>query len=221
MEEKRPFIGADFTPLPKEAEEIFEHFRPERTYKKGETIYRQGEQADSFYYVKKGQVKIFFNSPDGMEKTLSLVGKGSILGEAAFFDQMPRVSSAKTISPCTIIAINRSALLNAFRENPNLALHLLTLQAQSIRMLSSHVSSITFQRADRRIAGVLLQAKTKKNNQSVVTLTHEDIGYMVGVSRVTVSKILNDFAKRNLIKTAYRSVILTDIEALKEIAALD
>ncbi|GHU81425.1 Crp/Fnr family transcriptional regulator [Clostridia bacterium] len=219
MEQQTFLPGLNYMPLPNEAEGIFESFKSERRYKKNTMIYNQGETATSFYYLKKGQVKIFFNSPEGLEKTLSVVSSSTILGEAAFFDELPRVSSAKTITDCIIISINRQELLNKFREKPNLAFHLLTLQARSVRMLSAHVSSITFLKADCRIAAVLLQAAIQKNGKLVVELTHEEIGNMVGVSRVTVSKILNALDKKGIITTAYKSIIILNEEKLQEITA--
>lgn len=208
-------IPLDFSSLPINAESIFKEFAQEKIYEKGSVIYRQEENASAFYFLKKGKVKVFFNSADGMEKTASLAESGSVLGEAAFFDQMPRVSTATTVTRCVIIPIDRPTLLKIFGKYPNLAMYLLTLQAKSIRMLSSQVTSMTFQKADKRISNALLQSKTEKN---VVNLTHEEIGNLVGVSRVTVSKILNGFAELGLIKTAYKSVVILNAEKLKKIA---
>ncbi len=210
--------SSDTLQLPKEAVELFDSFGTEKHYSKNTTLYHQGEQAVCFYYLKKGNVKVFFNSIDGMQKTISIVSDGSILGEAAFFDQMPRVSSAQTISPCVITTVTHKQLEDAFFKNPKLAIHLLKVQAQSIRMLSAQVSGMVFTKADCRIANQLLQSQILHNNEIIVNLTHEEIGNLVGVSRVTVSKILNSFANKGIIKTAYRYIILCDIEKLEQIA---
>ena len=58
----------------------------------------------------------------------------------------------------------------------------------------------------------------RPDGSAAVDLTHEEIGSSVGVSRVTVSKILNGFARKGIIKTAYRSILLKDMDALAEIA---
>lgn len=211
--------GSDSLQLTKESAELFNNLGTEKRYKKNTPLYFQGEQADCFYYLKKGSVKIFFNSIDGMQKTVSIVGNGSILGEAAFFDQMPRISSAQTISDSVIISITHKQLENAFAKNPQLAMHLLKVQAQSIRMLSAQMSGMVFSKADCRIANQLLQSQTSLNGEVIVNLTHEEIGNLIGASRVTVSKILNQFADKGYIKTAYRYIILTDLQALEEIAS--
>ncbi|MEE0059548.1 MAG: Crp/Fnr family transcriptional regulator [Acutalibacteraceae bacterium] len=211
--------SSDSLQLSKEAGELFNNIGTEKSYKKNTPLYFQGEQADCFFFLKKGSVKIFCNSVDGMQKTISIVSNGSILGEAAFFDQMPRVSSAQVIADSIIISITHKQLEEAFAKNPKLAMHLLMVQAQSIRMLSAQMSGMVFSKADSRIASQLLQSQTSLNGEIIVNLTHEEIGNLVGASRVTVSKILNSFANSGYIKTAYRYIILTNLKALEEIAS--
>lgn len=210
--------GSDTIRLSNEAENIFDSVGTEQKIKKGIILYHQGEQAECFYYLKEGIVKIFFNSVEGMQKTISVVGDGSILGEAAFFDQMPRISSAQTVTQCTIIKITNRQLEEAFAKNPEIAIHLLRVQAQSIRMLSAQVSGMAFSKADCRIANQLIQSQTTYNGKIIVNLTHEEIGNLTGVSRVTVSKILNNFVKDNIVETAYRYIIIKNIEELEKIA---
>ena len=89
---------------------LFAKNLPTRTYEKDQMIYWQEEQADCFYCIKKGRVKVFLSSENGMEKTITIVEQG-ILGEAAFFDHMPRVSSAKALVKTELIAINRNGLI--------------------------------------------------------------------------------------------------------------
>ena len=210
--------NGDSLQLSDDAVKLFDRFKNEKKYKKNTLLYLQGEQPEYFYYLKKGSVKIFVNSVDGLQKTISIVSDGSILGEASFFDRMPRISSAQTITPCTIIQITHEQLEQEFIKNPELAMYLLKIQAKSIRMLSTQVSGIIFTKADCRIAKQLLHSQKEVNNTCIVELTHEEIGNLVGVSRVTVSKILNAFAEKNIVKTAYRYIIITDKEKLKEIA---
>ena len=210
--------NSDTLQLSDEAVKLFDGFRNEKNYKRNTLLYLQGEQAEYFYYLKKGSVKIFVNSVNGLQKTISIVSDGSILGEASFFDRMPRISSAQTITPCTIIRITHEQLEQEFAHKPELAMYLLKVQAQSIRMLSLQVSGMVFTKADCRIAKQLLNSQKELNGLSVVQLTHEELGNLVGVSRVTVSKILNEFAEKNILRTAYRYVVITDKEKLEQIA---
>lgn len=213
--------SSDTLHLQEEAFELFDGLGTVKSYDKNTTLYLQGEQADCFYYLQKGSVKVFFNSAEGMQKTISIAGNGSVLGEAAFFDRMPRVSSAQTISHCIINTVTHQQLEEAIKKNPKLAMCMLRVQAQSIRMLSAQVSGMVFTKAECRIASQLLHSKVALNNEFIVNLTHEEIGNLVGVSRVTVSKILNELASRGILKTAYRYIVINDLEKLEEIAYLE
>ena len=89
---------------------LFDSLPYTKSFAKGEIIYHQGDIADSFYYIKKGKATVFMISPDGMEKTLNTASKGELIGEGAFFDHKPRVSSAKAVT-ASVRSKARSAFL--------------------------------------------------------------------------------------------------------------
>lgn len=211
-------INKEISSANKNIQKIFTKVKTKKTYSKNQVIYRQGDYANFFYYIKSGQAKVFLTSPNGEEKTLKLLNEGNILGDAAFFDKDPRVSSAKAVKESEIISINNNTLLDLFSENPNLAMDMLALQAKTIRLLSTQIDNMAFMEADSRIAQLLLQSFTTINNKNIVSLTHEEIGSMVGVSRVTVSKTLKEFNNLNYTETKYRSIIIKNINGLIEIA---
>ena len=136
----------------------FEKMPMVRIFDKGRSIYRQGDNAECFYYLKKGRVRIFLASENGTEKTLSVIGKGSILGEAAFFDGQNRMSSASAVVKSELVSVNKSILTDIIRREPRTAFEIFRLQAQTIRMLSSQIDGMTFQTAKSRIAQFLLRS---------------------------------------------------------------
>lgn len=200
----------------RDMQELFEALSPTRTFAKGEIIYRQGDSATSFCYLKRGRVCVFMTSIDGMEKTLNTASKGELLGEGAFFDRKPRVSSARAVTACEVVMIDEQRLTSLFASHPKLAFELLEILANRIRLLSSQLDSMTFLQADARIARLLLQ---NESNGSV-SLTHEDIAASVGVSRVTVSKTLGRLAAKGDIATAYRKIVIKNRAGLEELSAL-
>lgn len=204
----------------REIQRIFESETTTKRLTKGDIIYYQGDRAESFYYLKKGRVRVYMTSPDGVEKTLSTATHGEIIGEAAFFDKMPRVSSASALTNTELVSINENKLVTLIKESPQLALELLEIQATRIRQLSTQIDAMTFMQADGRIAQLLLQSTHIEDGKQVVSLTHEEIASTVGVSRVTVSNILNDFSKKGYVKTKYRKVVVVNIDALQEIAGV-
>lgn len=204
------------TETKKDMQQIFESLGTVRNFAKGEIIYRQGDLATTFCYLKKGKVSVFMTSIDGMEKTLNTASKGELLGEGAFFDKKPRVSSARAVTNCEVVMIDEQTLTSLFAKHPRLAFELLEILSNRIRLLSAQLDSMTFLQADARIARLLLQSE----KDGRVTLTHEEIALAVGVSRVTVSKTLGKFSANGYILTAYRKIIIKNREQLEEMSEM-
>lgn len=186
--------------------------RSPRTYAPGQLIYLQDTQPTEFYYLEKGSARSFISSPEGAERLLTLHRNGDLMGEASFFDQCPRVSSAVAVEECKVFSIDRQRLECVFQAHPELAFPMLRYLARTVRLLSGHVDDITFRPADRRLAGALLR---QAGEDSVIRTTHEELGSAVGASRVTVSRVLAQFAKNGWIKTGYGTVALIDRGALE------
>ncbi len=197
---------------------VLEQSRAPRTYEKGEMIYWQGSRADEFYYLKSGGVRVFLSSENGSEKTLSVLKPGRVFGEAAFFDGLPRVSSAKALRRSEIVPVTRRSLVECIRREPQLAVDLLAYLSQTIRMLSAELDTVAFQQADERVARLLLSLSAE---DGLVRATHEDLASLAGVSRVTVSRVLGDFSRRGWIETHYREIHLNDADALRRFLPKD
>ena len=186
--------------------DVLEKSHTSHIVQKNRMIYWQEAFADEFYYLKNGKVKIFLSSEDGAEKTLTVLEPGNIFGEAAFFDGLPRVSSAKTLVKSEIITVTRKSLLECIRREPQFAMNLLTYLSQTIRMLSAQVISMTFLQADQRLARLLLSLA----RNGAVHATQDDLAGLAGVSRVTVSRTLAGFSKKGWICAHYGAVEIRD-----------
>lgn len=186
-----------------------------KLYTPGQFIYLQDTQPTEFYYLEKGTARSFISSPEGAERLLTLHHTGDLMGEASFFDQYPRVSSAVAVTECKVISIDNSRLKQALQEHPELALPLLRYLARTVRLLSGHVDDITFRPADRRLAGALLR---QAGDRGVLKATHEELGSAIGASRVTVSRVLARFGALGWLETGYGEVKLLDRTALERFA---
>lgn len=181
----------------------------------GYLIYLQNTDATCFYYLKSGRVKSFIQSEDGAERVLNIYERGALFGEASFFDELPRVSSAVALTPCQIVPIDRELVAQQIRRDPTLAMMMLKYLARTVRVLSAQVDEMAFRPADQRIARHLLSLSP--NPDGKICCTQDEIAASVSVSRITVSRVLNEFAKSGWIKTAYRGLIILDAGALQHL----
>jgi len=179
----------------------------------GYMVYLQGTQATCFYFLKSGRVKSFIQSEDGAERVLTVFEAGSLLGEAAFFDGLPRVSSAVALTPCQLVPIDRELVSQQFAQDPALAMSMIRYLARKVRMLSDHLDHMAFRPAKWRVAEHLLSLSP---TDSFVQCNQEEIAAAVSVSRVTVSRILNELAREGLVELGYRKLRISDRAQLEK-----
>lgn len=187
--------------------------RHPRLYQPGQVIYLQDSPADEFYYLAHGTARSYISSQAGGERSLTMHQAGDLMGEASFFDECPRVSSGVAVTECEVVSIDRNTLDEIFQKHPDLALPMLQYLARTVRMLSQHVDEVTFLPASQRLARHLL-THTKENVPFLCT--HEELGFSIGVSRVTVSRLLSEFTQKGILQTGYRSITIIDRDALQK-----
>ena len=186
--------------------------RPSVRCSAGYLIYLQDTRATCFYYLKSGRVKSYIQSPDGAQRVLRIYGQGSLFGEAAFFDELPRVSSAVALSPCELVPIDREMVRSEFARDPSLAMLMLNYLARTVRVLSAQVDDMAFRPARERIARHLLTLSP--TSEGTLVCTQEEIASSVSASRVTVARTLSEFSHLGWLKTGYGGIKLLDESAL-------
>lgn len=199
--------------IPSELLQWFETLPGIKVYSARTTLYLEGEKAEQFYYLKKGRVRIYVTSENGAQKVLALYKSHNVFGEASFFDGMPRMSSAETIEKSEIIIVKKDDILHCFKEQPTLALAMIQSLSKTVRMLSSQIHQMSFLSADKRIIQLLLLESGAQN--TVISCTQEEIGTLVGCSRVTVSRTLKKLENSGCLAISYGGITVQDSELLK------
>ena len=192
----------------------FAQGRPPIRCSPGYLIYLQGTEATCFYYLKEGQVRSFIQSEDGAERALNVYGPGSLFGEASFFDELPRVSSAVALTSCEIVAIDRELVTEEIEKDPELALAMMKYLARTVRLLSTQLDQMAFRPAQWRVARYLLSLA---DGDACLQCSQDDIADSVSVSRVTVSRILNDLSRRSLVRLGNRRIQILDRPGLERL----
>lgn len=179
----------------------------------GHLIYLQETDATCFYYLKRGRVKSFLQAEDGDERVLRIYEEGAIFGEASFFDELPRVSSAVALSPCEIVPIDRDLVAQEFARDPTLAMSMIQYLARTVRLLSQQVDDMAFRPAPQRLGRRLLALA---GADGTVCATQEELAAAISVSRVTVSRILSDLTRRGIVTLGYSTVRVLDRTAIED-----
>jgi CRP/FNR family transcriptional regulator len=174
---------------------------------KGQALFQIGAAGDGCYWLKEGVLKVSIASNQGAERILAILGPGSIVGELAMIDGLPRSASVQALRDCSLIFVARSTFLNCLRDSPELYAHLVDTLVARLRHADEEVAAASFLSLKARVARALLQfAKylgepTATPDQIIIRhkLRQEDLAALADVARENASRILSEWRKRKII----------------------
>jgi CRP/FNR family cyclic AMP-dependent transcriptional regulator len=185
-----------------------------RRYAKDDVIFHADESGDVFCLIREGQVKITMISPEGKEIILSLLGPGDFFGEMALLDDEPRSATVVATEPLELVTIWRSDFLQILAENFDITKKVLGELSKRLRSASSRIESLATMDVYGRLARFFLDlardsGKVLDNGYVAVTRpTHQAIANMIGTSRETVSRLIHDLMRQNLLLSEGKTIYL-------------
>lgn len=127
------------------------------TKPKGHMLFIHEDQADYFYLVKSGWVKIFRETLDGDQAIVDIFTNGHILGETSIFQDDIYPYSAETIEPSELVQLPLSMLKDEIETNPKFAMAMLSSMARYRKQQDQELEHRTLQNAPQRIGCFLLR----------------------------------------------------------------
>jgi CRP/FNR family transcriptional regulator/CRP/FNR family cyclic AMP-dependent transcriptional regulator len=189
-----------------------------RSFPPGSVIFQEGDRGDSLHVVIEGRVRISVGSSQGEEATVALLGPGEFVGDLALLDGLPRSASAIAIGRTKTLVVRRDDFQRWLAERPKAAFALLEALSLRVRRTDEQLTDLTFLDLASRLAKRLLTLPRDSGKPLVVRVTQAELGAMLGVSRESVNKQLNDFERRGWVTLGRGRVTLQDQEALRSVS---
>lgn len=194
----------------------------ERRFAVGSTLFVIGEEAGRVLVVTKGRVKIAASLQDGREVVLAFRGPGEILGELGVITETPRSASVVAVDAVEALAVSAKDFRRLLERSPSVTLWILKRMVS--RLLEADWVRVEFGTSDTtaRVAGRLLELADqygKPTDEGILIdlpISQEELASWVGASREAVNKAMQQLRDPGWIKTARRSIVVTDIDALRE-----
>jgi len=101
--------------------------------KSGAVLFRAGDEGDAMYVIEEGRVRINVRTKEGLEITLTELGRGDFFGEMALLDDKPRSADARVTVDARLAVLSREHFLSFVRSHPDVALELLSALANRLR----------------------------------------------------------------------------------------
>lgn len=185
------------------------------------SLFTEGEPARGIFILYSGRVKLSTTSADGKCVILRFADPGEILGLAGTLSGQPYEAWAEAIQPTQAGFVERENLVHLMRSHGELALQLAMQPGESYCSAVAEVRAMGESRTARQKLATFLLDWCKSycpfhdEAGARLTLTHEEIGQVIGLSRETVTRLLTGFKKRKLIRWTGGDLVLTDRGALQ------
>ena len=206
------FAGISVAELDSIKEHIFE-----RNIESGDLILLEGEPADAMYFVVSGVVKVFKTSSEGKEQILSFIRPGESFNDVPVFDGGQNLGSVQAIGPVVLYGIRSSDVEVILRNHPQVSLNVTRVLSRQIRNMVSLVEDLSFKHVISRVAKILLEY-SGDGTEPKPKLTQQEMAAIAGTAREMVGRSLKSLEDEGLIKLNRHRIVITDKDALREMA---
>jgi CRP/FNR family transcriptional regulator, cyclic AMP receptor protein len=222
MSKPIPLSESLLAALPTElSQSLFAKARPV-SLKSDQTLFMVGDEGDGCYRVEEGLLKASIAAPGGGERILAILGPGSVVGELSMIDGGPRSASVTALRDSKLSFVGRSAFEAFGQSRPELYRHVATLLSRRLRDTDDALVATNFLSLKGRLARALLslaEAFGRDIGQGRILIrqkvSQSDLAAMAGIARENVSRVLNDWAGRSLVRRLAGYYCLDDRRALQ------
>jgi len=212
-----------FCNLPENSVRALAAITSSASYPKGATLFVEGQPARGVFILCSGRVKLSTSSADGKTLILRISEPGEVLGLPATVTGTSYELTADVIEPAQANFIGRNEFLGFLRENGEAALRVAQQLGETYHSAIAEMRTIGLSHsAGEKLARFLLEwaahyPDEKGQVRIKMTLTHEEIAQMIGSSRETVTRLLADFRKKQLLQVLGSTLIIRNKAALESI----
>jgi CRP/FNR family transcriptional regulator, dissimilatory nitrate respiration regulator len=191
------------------------------TRRRSTLLFGAGDEADCFYIVLDGAVKLFALAPDGKESIVEIFGPGTSFAEAAMLSTGQFPLHAEVIEDATLIRVGRRAFLYTLHSDHALAYRMLAAMVCWNRRLAAEIAGLKELTPWQRVADFLLAQSTATEGKVEVTLpfNKEILASRVGIRRESLSRVLARLRVLG-VHTVGNSIRIDDIDVLRR-ASMD
>jgi len=176
-------------------------------FRRGETVFSEGDPPEHFCTVVKGRVKVFKMTPAGKDVILEIFGAGDPLGAVAAYDGQPFPASAVAIEDSQVLLVPRAAFFALLERHPTLVRGLLSGLTHRLTELTFRLAELTGGRVEPRFARLFLklaqeQGRPERGGTFVpVALSRQELADMTGTTIETSIRIMSRWGKHRIVLT--------------------
>ena len=179
----------------------------------GRDIFVEGDQVDGIALMMSGVVRVYKLGETGREITLYRFGEGEscVITANAILNQQGFPAIAQVEQDAEAVMIPAEVFSNWVKQYDPWRDFVFSLVSDRLASVMEIVDEVAFQRMDRRVASFLLN---RSELQNPILITHQEIANEIGSSREVISRLLQDFSNRELVRLSRGEIQILDFEGL-------
>jgi CRP-like cAMP-binding protein len=178
-------------------------------------VVTQEDSGDALFIVLSGRVKVVRFGDSGREVILALLKPGDFFGEMSLLDGGPRSADVVALEDTTLAVLGRDAFLRHLEARPLTAIRIMKELSGRLRRANETIAGLALEdvgvRLARKLIGMARDSGETADDGLLIPErpTQQDLAHMVGTCRETVSRTLSSLARKGLIRSRGRSLVIT------------
>ncbi|WP_321371107.1 Crp/Fnr family transcriptional regulator [uncultured Desulfuromusa sp.] len=189
-----------------------------REFSKGKILFEEGSEADGFYIVASGKVKVYKLSSEGKERILHVVQPGNSFAEAAIFDNGCYPAFAETLVPASLLFFPKREFLDLLHRHPQLAINIISGLSRFLREFTIQIEDLTFRDVPARLARYLLSFGGDVVGEVELPVSKSQLASNLGTTSETLSRTLRKFSDDETVSVRGKKIEILDWDRLQDLA---
>ncbi|MBL0343117.1 MAG: Crp/Fnr family transcriptional regulator [Bacteroidetes bacterium] len=192
------------------------------SFKKGESVFREGEPVSGIYFIYQGKVKVYNSGFKNRTQIVRFADTGNILGHRGFGKTPAYPIGATVLENSTLCFIPKADFISAMNHNGGLATELVNFYADELRRAENKLRSISQLTVRQKMAEALLTvaeiyglSKEKGVDFLNVVLTRQEYADITGASLEEVIRTISQLKKEKLILIEGKRIAILDKSKLE------
>lgn len=190
----------------------------------GEYIYFPHQNRNKLYFAKDGFIKLGYIDEAGNEVIKEIIQKGEVFGQLTLEKNNDQDEFAQAYKGnVSLCAFTMEDFIRILQRKPEIAIAFSFHLGNKLRKVENRLLNILNKDVKSRLIQLLVQLAVDNNgirdNKAVITkfLTHDDIAKLIGSSRQTVTTLLNQFEKQELITISKKDISIHHLAKFKKL----
>lgn len=186
---------------------------------KGEMLFHERQEVDKIYLILKGKVTMFRSSEEGQKRVIYILNDGELINEV-IFDELPASINCEAFEETYVLYFQRKDLLEIMAGDFQLTKRIIDSMAKKTRRLYRQLKNTVPLKLDKKVAAKLWKlskdygVQTEDGTLINISISITYLADMLGSTRETISRCVNSFEKKGMIKIIGKKIIVRDPKEL-------